>query len=72
MYKCAHLTHCVVSLKSKAQMLAFLNSRERSLSAQIKKILKTGLGRQHPEAEAVIVEMETVWALRREIQRSEC
>lgn len=65
MYKTTNLTQCLVAMTSKAQMLAHLADRERSVRSQLRKGLE--LGTQSEALEADMEELNLILALRNEI-----
>ena len=65
-YQCENLATCVVSLKSKKDMLYFLlTNRERSVQSKMRKAIAAGIRDTHPTAENLITEMRLIHALKK-------
>ena len=68
-YRTHNLTGCLVVLKSEASMRRFLGDRQRSVDSKMRKAIKAGLRAGYPEADALIVEMQLILALQKELPR---
>ena len=82
LYHSANLTQMIVTMTSTAQMLAFLNDRERSVQPKMRKAIATRLGdtlkggaegsdtsaTPFTDADALIEEIRLIHALRKSLK----
>ena len=66
-YRVHNLTGCLVVLKSEASMRQFLRDRQRAVESKMRKAIREGLRAGHPDADALIEEMQLILALQDEL-----
>ena len=67
LYHIHNLTGCLVVLPSVTSMRVFLDDRQRSVTAKMRKAIKEGMRAGHPEADALIEELTLILSLQDEM-----
>ena len=66
-YRVHNLTGCIMVLASVGAMCRFLKDRQRSVESKMRKAIREGLRAGHPDADALIEEMQLILALQDEL-----